>query len=63
MYGKKSESLSDIVSECEKSTKKEYKRRHDVLRIFHWKLCGKYNLEKVKSGINMFQKVLLKMEK
>ena len=22
---------------------KEYKRRHDVARIVHWKLCGKYN--------------------
>ena len=38
---KKSESISHIVSECEKLAQKEYKRRHDnVARIVHWKLWG-----------------------
>ena len=44
---KKSESISHIVSECEKLAQKEYKRRHDnVARIVHWKLCGEYNLKR-----------------
>ena len=47
MYDKKSETISHIVSECEKVAQKEYKRRHDnVARIVHWKLCGKYNLKR-----------------
>ena len=42
MCDKKSETITDIVKECEKLTQKEYKRRHDnVARIVHWKLCGK----------------------
>ena len=42
-----SETISHIVSECEKLAQKEYKRRHDnVARIVHWKLCGKYNLKR-----------------
>ena len=44
---KKSESISHIVSECEKLAQKEYKRRHDnVARIVHWKLSGEYNLKR-----------------
>ena len=47
MCDKKSETISHIVSECEKLAQKEYKRRHDnVARIVHWKLCGKYNLKR-----------------
>ena len=47
MCHKKSETISHIVSECEKLAQKEYKRRHDnVARIVHWKLCGKYNLKR-----------------
>ena len=34
------------MSKCEKLAQKEYKRRHDVSRIDHWKLCGKYNLKR-----------------
>ena len=61
---KKGEIISHIVSECEKLAQKEYKRRRDnVARIAHWKLCGKYSLKKVKNGMNMLQKVLLKMKK
>ena len=39
---------SHIVSECQKVAQKEYKRRHDVSRIVHWKLRGKYNLKRSK---------------
>ena len=47
MCDKKSETISHIVSECEKLAQKEYKRRHDnVARIVRWKLCGKYNLKR-----------------
>ena len=46
MCDKKSETISHIVSECEKLAQKDYKRRYDyVARIVHWKLCGKYNLK------------------
>ena len=41
MCDKKNETISHIVSECEKLAQKECKRRHDnVVRIVHWKLCG-----------------------
>ena len=47
MCDKKSETISHIVSECEKLAQKKYKRRHNnVARINLWKLCGKYNLKK-----------------
>ena len=46
MCKKKSETISHIVCECEKLAQKEYKRRHDVARIVHWKLCGKFNLRR-----------------
>ena len=47
MCDKKSETISHIVSECEKLAQKEYKRRHDnVAKIVHWRLCGKYNLKR-----------------
>ena len=46
MCAKKSEA-SQIVSECEKLTQKEYKIRQDnVARIVLCKLCGKYNLKR-----------------
>ena len=43
----KSETISHIVSEWEKLTQKELKRRHDnVAEVVHWKLCCKDNLKK-----------------
>ena len=46
MCTKKSE-VSQIVSECQKLTQKEYKIRQDnVARIVLCKLCGKYNLKR-----------------
>ena len=46
MCAKKSE-VSQIVSECQKLTQKEYKIRQDnVARIVLCKLCGKYNLKR-----------------
>ena len=42
MCDKKSETISQIVGECEKLAQKEYKRRHDnVARAAHCKLFGK----------------------
>ena len=47
MCDKKSETISGIVSECEKLAQKEYKRRHDgAARIINWKLSAKYNLKR-----------------
>ena len=46
MCDKKSETISHIVSICEKLAQKENIRRHNtVARIVDWKLCGKYNLK------------------
>ena len=47
MYDKKNETISHLVSKCEKLAQKEYMRRHNnVARIVHWKLCGKCNLKR-----------------
>ena len=47
LCGQKSETVSHVISECPKLAQREYKRRHDkVAKIVHWKLCGKYNLER-----------------
>ena len=47
LCGQKSETVSHVISECAKLAQREYKRRHDkVGKIVHWKLCGKYNLER-----------------
>ena len=37
------------MSEYEKLIQKEYQRKHDnIVRIVHWKLCGKCNLKRSK---------------
>ena len=41
MCDKKSETISHIVSECEKLPQKEYKRGQNLAKLVHWKLCGK----------------------
>ena len=47
MCGETGEIVSHIGSECSKLAQREYKRRHDnVVRMVHWKLCEKFNLEK-----------------
>ena len=47
LCNEKGESVSHITSECKMLAQKEYKRRHDnVARFIHWKLCGKYKLER-----------------
>ena len=47
MCGKKSETVSHIVSECDKLAQKQYRRRHNtVARIANWKLCGEYQLKR-----------------
>ena len=46
MCEERGETAHHIVSECEKLTQKEYKRRHDnVARKVHWELCKKNALE------------------
>ena len=47
MCGKENETVSHIVSSCEKLTQKYYKQwRHDkVAQILHWNLCKKYDLQ------------------
>ena len=45
--GETGETVTHIVSECSKLVQRKYKRRRDnVARMFHWKLCEKFNLEK-----------------
>ena len=47
MCGKKSETVSHTVSECDKLAQKQYRRRHNtVARIANWKLCGEYQLKR-----------------
>ena len=46
IYDKKSETISHIVSECEKLAQKEYKRRHNVASCGDSSLCGKYSLKR-----------------
>ena len=63
MFDKKSETISHIVSKCGKLVQKEYKKTHDnVARIVHWNWCVKCNLKRSKNGMNMLEKVLLKMK-
>ena len=47
LCGEKGDSENHIVCECKKLAQREYKQRHDnVAKVVHWKLCGKYYLEK-----------------
>ena len=46
LCGEKGESVHHIVCECKKLAQREYKQRHDVAKVVHWKLCEKYHLEK-----------------
>ena len=47
MCGETGKTISHIVSECSKLGQTEYKRRHDnIVRMVHWKLRKKFNLEK-----------------
>ena len=39
------ESIDHIVSGCSKLAQKEYKRRHNLGKIVHWKLARKCNFE------------------
>ena len=63
-YAVKRVRVCHLVSECKKLAQKEYKRRRDnVARIIHWKLCELHQLERRKSGMNMHKKVLWRMVK
>ena len=46
MCDKKSETISHILSKCERLAEKECNRRHNVARIVHRILCGKCNLKR-----------------
>ena len=44
--GKADESISLLLSECSKVSRKEYKRRHDWMgKKIHWEVCRKYGPE------------------
>ena len=45
MRRKVDESTDDIISGCSKLAQKDYKRRHNLGKIVHWKLARKYNFE------------------
>ena len=46
LYIKADETVSHVVSWCEKLSKKEYKRIHDKVDLaLHWDLCKKYGFE------------------
>ena len=55
--------MSHIVSEYEKLAQMEYKRKHDVTRVVHWKLRGKYKLKKSKKWHEYVPKGVVKMKK
>ena len=53
MYGKRGESVQRIISEREKLAQKEYKKRRDnVAKRIHWKLCKKHALERKERWYN-----------
>ena len=63
MCDKKSETISHIVSVCEKLSQKEDKRRHNnVARIFQWKLCGKYKLKRSEKWYEHAQEAVVENE-
>ena len=43
--GEKEESVGHLISGCKKLAQREYKRPHNMARIVHWTLYGKYGLE------------------
>ena len=48
LYGERNETVTHLVCRCKVLAQKEYKRRRDnIARIVHWKLCGIYNLGRV----------------
>ena len=48
MCGDTGKVFSHIGSECSKLAQREYKKKHDnVARIVYWKLCEKFNFEKL----------------
>ena len=51
------------MSEYEKLAQMEYKRKHDVTRVVHWKLRGKYKLKKSKKWHEYVPKGVVKMKK
>ena len=55
--------MSHTVSEYEKLAQMEYKRKHDVTRVVHWKLRGKYKLKKSKKWHEYVPKGVVKMKK
>ena len=49
MCGTRNETISHIVSECGKLTRKEYKRRNDTVgRYVHWQFCEKLGFNRAR---------------
>ncbi len=53
MCGKWEEAIAHIVAECPKLAQKQYKAwRHDkVAQVIHWKLCKKWDVNELRSGM------------
>ena len=63
MCDKKSETISHIVSACEKLSQKEDKRWHNnIARIFQWKLCGKNKLKRSEKWYEHAQEAVVENE-
>ena len=42
MYGERDESITHLIAECKKLAQKEYKQRHNIVRIVRLELCQKF---------------------
>ena len=46
LCGDRDETINHIISECSRSTQKEYKMRHDwVGKVIHWEMCKKFKID------------------
>ena len=46
LCGDRDETISHIISECNKLAQKEYKARHDwVGKVIHWEMCKKFKFD------------------
>ena len=49
MFGTRNETISHMVSECDKLDQKEYKQRHDsVGNYVHWQFCEKLRFNRAR---------------
>ena len=61
MFGTRNETISHMVSDCDKLAQKEYKRRNDsVGNYVHWQFCEKLRFNRARLGMNVNQEVQFK---